>query len=105
MPRTILAALAATAALSFAACGSDADEASGPSTASVKASVEQAAGVKLVASPIPELARKQGLTASFSNEPDIVEDEQVVSSSRSRTPARPATSRTWSARWSRPAPS
>ena len=76
MPRTILAALAATAALSLAACG--ADEASGPSTASIKASVEQAAGVKLAASPIPEQARTQGLTASFSNEASIVEDEQVV---------------------------
>ena len=76
MPRTILAALAAAAALSFAACGSD--EPSGPSTASLKASVEQAAHVKLVASPIPEEARKQGLTAWFSNEPDVAKDKQVV---------------------------
>ena len=78
MPRTILAALAATAALSLAACGSDSDNASGASTAAVKASVEQAAGVQLAASPIPEQARKQGLTGSFSNEASLVEDEQVV---------------------------
>ena len=77
MPRrTILAALAAAAALSFAACGSE--EPSGPSTASIKSSVEQAAHVKLVASPIPAQARDQGLTGSFSNEPSIVKDQQVV---------------------------
>jgi len=79
MPRTILAALAATAALAFAACGSDEPSGpSGPSTASLKASVEQAAHVKLVASPIPAEARAQGLTASFSNEADVAKDEQVV---------------------------
>jgi hypothetical protein len=80
MPRSILAALAAAAAaLAFAACGSDdTSGASRPSTASLKASVEQAAHVKLVASPIPAQAREQGLTASFSNEADVAKDKQVV---------------------------
>jgi hypothetical protein len=76
MQRSILAAVAASVALSFAACGSD--DTSAPSAASLKATVEQAAHVKLVASPIPDEAAKQGLTASFSNEPDVAKDKQVV---------------------------
>lgn len=76
MKRSILAAVVASAALSFAACGSG--DATGPSAASVKATVEQAAHVKLVASPIPDDAAKQGLTASFSNGPDAAKDGQVV---------------------------
>jgi hypothetical protein len=72
----ILAALAATAALAFAACGSD--EPSGPSADSVKAGVEQAAHVKLAAMPIPGEARSQGLVASFSNQADVATDKQVV---------------------------
>jgi len=76
MKRSILVIVAAAAVLSFAACGSG--DASAPSAASVKATVEQAAHVKLVASPIPAQAAKQGLTASFSNEPDVAKDKQVV---------------------------
>jgi len=72
----ILAALAATAALGFAACGSD--EPSGQSATSVKAGVEQAAHVKLAAMPIPGEARSQGLIASFSNQADVATDKQVV---------------------------
>jgi hypothetical protein len=78
MKRSILAVVAASAALSLAACGSGSGDTSAPSAASVKATVEQAAHVKLVASPIPDAAAKQGLTASFSNEPDVAKDKQVV---------------------------
>ena len=77
MKRSILAVVAASAALSLAACGSGGDT-SAPPAASVKATVEHAAHVKLVAAPIPDDAAKQGLTASFSNGPDVAKDKQVV---------------------------
>ena len=77
MKRSILAVVAASAAMPVATCGSGAD-ASAPSAASVKATVEQAAHVKLVASPIPDDAAAQGLTASFSNRPDVAKDKQAV---------------------------
>lgn len=72
----LLAALAAAAALAFAACGSD--DPAGPSAATVKASVEQAAHVKLTAVPIPADARAEGLTDSFSNEAGALADKQAV---------------------------
>jgi hypothetical protein len=73
-------ALAAVAvAIGLAACGSGADggDASiAPETA--KTRVEQAAKVKLAATPIPEQARAQGLRAAYSNAATVAQDKQVV---------------------------
>jgi hypothetical protein len=78
MFRSLAAGLAATAALSLAACGGADDGGAGHSAASVKSSLENAAGVHLVALPIPADAREQGLTASYSNEKSVLKDGQLV---------------------------
>jgi hypothetical protein len=75
LPRTAVA-LAATAALSLAACGSD--DSSGISPETAKTSVERAAGLQLTAVEIPADAREQGLRASYSNAATAVKDKQVV---------------------------
>jgi hypothetical protein len=68
--------LLATAAISLAACGSDAP--SGPSPEAAKASIEHAAGLQLTAVKIPAEARDQGLRASYSNAATAAKDKQVV---------------------------
>lgn len=72
----ILAALAVTGAVAFAACGSG--EPAGPSSATVKAAVEHAAHVELSAVPIPSDARAQGLVASYSNGADATTGKEAV---------------------------
>jgi hypothetical protein len=80
MSKRITPALAATAvAIGLAACGSGAeggDASIAPETA--KTRVEQAAKVKLAATPIPDEAREQGLRAAYSNAATVPQDRQVV---------------------------
>jgi hypothetical protein len=79
MLRNITVTLAATVAVALAACGSDEETGTSavkPETA--KTLVERAAQVELAADAIPEVARKQGLRASYSNATTAVKDEQVV---------------------------
>jgi len=71
--------LVLTAAIALSACGSGDDPAAaGISARSAKATVERAADVKLVAQPVPDAARAQGLRASFSNAPTAAQDDQAV---------------------------
>jgi hypothetical protein len=79
MVRTTIVALAGAVALALAGCGSDA----GSETASVtpelaKDRIERAAQVQLVAEPVPDDAREQGLQASYSNAATAVKDKQIV---------------------------
>jgi hypothetical protein len=76
--RSMLAALAATAALTLAACGSSDGEDAGVSVKDAKAAVERSADVRLSAIPVPDEAADQGLEASFSNASSAVRDGQVV---------------------------
>jgi hypothetical protein len=80
MFKRIVPAIAATAvAIGLAACGSGAqsgDASLAPEAA--KTRVEQAAKVKLAATPIPEDAREQGLRAAYSNAATVPQDGQVV---------------------------
>ena len=80
MSKRIAPALAATAvAVGLAACGSGTeggDASIAPETA--KTRVEQAAKVKLSATPFPEEAREQGLRAAYSNAATVPHDKQVV---------------------------
>ncbi len=79
MVRTTIVALASTAALAFAACGSDAGSGAASATPEyAKTRIERAAKVNLVAAPVPGDARKQGLQASYSNAATAVKDKQVV---------------------------
>jgi len=79
MVRTRVVALAATAALAFAACGDEAGSGSaGLTPNAAKITIERAAQVKLVAEPVSRDARAQGLEASFSNAGTAVKDKQVV---------------------------
>lgn len=74
MSRKITITLAAAAALSIGACGSQPK----PSADSVKAGLEKAAQLKLTATPIAKDARDQGLTASFSNQATAERDHQAL---------------------------
>ena len=79
MFRSISAVLAATAAVSLAACGSgDPAGSSGVTPEAAKTSIERAAHLQLAAEPVPEAARDQGLRASYSNAATAVKDKQVV---------------------------
>jgi CTP:molybdopterin cytidylyltransferase MocA len=79
MLRAIALAPAVIAAVALAACGSSEEpEASKVTPAAAKASVERAAHVKLASEPVPDEAREQGMTASFSNTATIVKDKQAV---------------------------
>jgi hypothetical protein len=79
MARTILAPVAATLALTLAACGSDNGGGSARITPEhAKSTIERAAQVQLVAEPVPGDARDQGLEASYSNAATAVKDKQVV---------------------------
>jgi hypothetical protein len=79
MLRSITVTLAGTLALALAACGSGDD--SGASTVTpetAKTTIERAAELELAAVPVPEEAREQGLSASYSNAATAVKDKQVV---------------------------
>jgi hypothetical protein len=76
LSRGAVATLIATAAVSLAACGSDAP--SGPTPQAAKASIEKAAGLQLTTVDVPAEARDQGLRASYTNAPTASEDKQVV---------------------------
>ena len=79
MFRSITAALAVVAAVALGACGSsDGDQASNITPAAAKATVERAAHVELSAETVPNDARDQGMTASYSNSATIVKDKQAV---------------------------
>ena len=79
MFKRITPAVMVAAAIGLAACGSSSDggDASiAPETA--KTRVEQAAKVKLAATPIPDEAREQGLRAAYTNAATVPQDKQVV---------------------------
>ena len=79
MIRRIAVVPALVAAVALGACGSSQEpEASKVSPAAAKASVERAAHVKLASEPVPAEARKEGMTASFSNTATVVKDKQAV---------------------------
>ena len=79
MIRRIAVVPALVAAVALGACGSSEEpEASKVSPAAAKASVERAAHVKLASEPVPAEARKEGMTASFSNTATVVKDKQAV---------------------------
>jgi len=74
-------AVIATVAFTGAGCGSatkDSSDQGGPSAASAKATVEQAAGLRLVAEKVPADARNEGLEASFTNAATTAKDKQMV---------------------------
>jgi CTP:molybdopterin cytidylyltransferase MocA len=80
MVRATIIPLVAGLVLALAACGSD--DAGGGAASVVpedaKNRIERAAQVELVAEPVPDDAREQGLEASFSNAATAVKDKQVV---------------------------
>jgi hypothetical protein len=80
MIRSIATALAATAALALAGCGSgggdDAPSSITPETA--KATVERAAKVELAAADVPADARDQGLETYYTNAGTAARDKQAV---------------------------
>lgn len=79
MFRSIALSLAATAAVSLAACGSGNPAGSSEVTPeAAKTRIETAAHLKLAAEPVPAAARKQGLRATYSNAATAVKDKQVV---------------------------
>ena len=80
MFRGISAALMVAAAVALGACGSsnDTGASSGVAPETARASVEQAAHVKLKAEPVPADAREEGMTASYSNSATIAKDKQAV---------------------------
>ena len=79
MIRRIAVVPALVAAVALAACGSSQEpDAAKVSPAAAKASVERAAHVKLASEPVPAEARKEGMTASFSNTATVVKDKQAV---------------------------
>lgn len=79
MIRRIAVVPAVVAAVALAACGSSQEpDAAKVSPAAAKASVERAAHVKLASEPVPAEARKEGMTASFSNTATVVKDKQAV---------------------------
>jgi hypothetical protein len=79
MIRRIAVVPALVAAVALAACGSSQEpDTSKVSPAAAKASVERAAHVKLASEPVPAEARKEGMTASFSNTATVVKDKQAV---------------------------
>ena len=75
MTRKIAALVAAAGAFAITACGSD-EPTVAPEAA--KSTVEQAAHVTLASETVSGDARKEGLTASFSNAGTVVKDKQVV---------------------------
>jgi hypothetical protein len=79
MLRSSLVVLAATSAIALSACGSAGSSgAAQVSTRDAKATVERAAGVRLVAQPVAGSARDQGLRASYSNAATAAHDNQAV---------------------------
>jgi len=79
MFRSITSMLAATAAVSLAACGSgDPAGSSGVTPEAAKTRIERAAHLQLAAEAVPAAAREQGLRASYSNTATAVKDKQVV---------------------------
>ena len=80
MIRSTAAMLAATAAVTLAACGSSEPAGSSGAVApeTAKARIERAAALKLAAEPVPAEAREQGLRAAYSNAATALKDEQVV---------------------------
>ena len=80
MLRAIALVPAVAAAVALGACGSseDTETSSKVTPAAAKASVERAAHVKLASEPVPADARKEGMTASFSNTATVVKDKQAV---------------------------
>jgi hypothetical protein len=79
--RLIPAILAVTAAVAFAACGSDEEpsaRAPAITAGAAKASVERAAGLSLAAEPVLTEARDQGVVAAFSNTATAAKDRQAV---------------------------
>jgi hypothetical protein len=79
MFRSITVALAATVAVSLAACGlGHPTGSSGVAPETAKTRIEQAAHLRLAAEPVPAAAREQGLRASYSNTATAVKDKQVV---------------------------
>jgi hypothetical protein len=76
--RTTIVALATTAALVLAACGSDGSGTATITPEDAKTGIERAAQVQLVAEPVPGDAREQGLKASYSNAATAVKDKQIV---------------------------
>ena len=75
--RSIPVTLVVVAAVAFAGCGS-AKDSGAPSAASAKASIEHAAGLRLVAEKVPAEARSEGLEASFTNAATTSRDKQMV---------------------------
>jgi hypothetical protein len=75
--RALLAALAATAAVTLTACGASGGDA-GVSPADAKAAVERSADVRLTAMPVPDEAADQGLKATYTNAATAARDGQVV---------------------------
>ena len=79
MFRSTTLALAATAAVSLAACGSgDPSRSAGVTPGAAKATIERAEGLQLSAVKVPAEAREQGLGASYSNAATAAKDKQVV---------------------------
>jgi hypothetical protein len=79
MFRSTTLALAATAAVALAACGSaDPAGSAGVTPETAKTTIERAAGLQLTAEQLPAEAREQGLRASYSNTATAVKDKQVV---------------------------
>jgi hypothetical protein len=78
--RSIPVTLAVIAAVAFGGCGSaeDSGGADAPSAASARASVEHAAGLRLVSEKVPADARDEGLEASYTNAATTAKDKQMV---------------------------
>jgi hypothetical protein len=77
--RSLIAGLAATAAVALAACGGGDDAGSATISAhAAKASVERSARLLLVPEAVPPEARAQGLKSAFSNVATAAEDRQAV---------------------------
>ncbi len=77
MFRSVAAVLAASAAVTLAACGSD-EQSGGVSPEAAKARIERAAHLTLASEPVPSEARDEGLLATYSNAGTAAKDRQVV---------------------------
>jgi hypothetical protein len=73
----LVAASAASAALA-AGCGSSSSSSSSISGDDAKAAVEKAAAIHLASTAVPGDAKKQGLTAAYSNASTAAADKQFV---------------------------
>ena len=78
MFKRIAPVLVAAVALGLAACGSTKEDTPSVSPKTAKTRIEQAAKVKLAATPIPDQERDEGLAAAYTNAPTVAEDGQVV---------------------------